>query len=176
MQPPASCDSCDAHFTLQHALGCKKGELVIFYHNKIQYELVHLAGKAFTPSAIRDESLIHGNGTEKVKPCPTNQAGNNKPVKRITSIETQGFWACRMECIVDVQVTDTYANSYQARDPSSVLKLQEKKQNYLTACLEQYCHFTPFMVLTDGMMGHEASTFAKHLPAKLAEKWQKPYL
>jgi hypothetical protein len=56
-----------------------------------------------------------------------------------------------------------------------VLKSQEKekKWKYLEACLEQRHHFTPFVVSTDGMMGREASTFAKCLSAKLAEKWQK---
>jgi hypothetical protein len=29
---PLRCDGCDAHFTLQHALGCKTGGLVIFRH------------------------------------------------------------------------------------------------------------------------------------------------
>jgi hypothetical protein len=55
---PATCDGCKASFTLQHALGCKKGGLVIFHHNKIRDKLVHLAGKALTPSAIRNKPLI----------------------------------------------------------------------------------------------------------------------
>ena len=32
---PATCDGCEASFTLQHALSCKKGGLVIFRHNEI---------------------------------------------------------------------------------------------------------------------------------------------
>jgi hypothetical protein len=56
---PKVCNGCDARFTLQHALGCKKGGLVIFGHNKIRDELVHMAGKAVTPSAVRDKPLIH---------------------------------------------------------------------------------------------------------------------
>ena len=56
---PAHCDGCDAPFTLQHALACKKGGLVIFCHNKeIRDKLVILAGKAFTPTAMHDEPLI----------------------------------------------------------------------------------------------------------------------
>jgi hypothetical protein len=60
-------------------------------------------------------------------------------------------------------VTDTDAPSYRTRNPASVLKSQEKekKQKDLEACLEQRCHFTPFVVSTDGMIGCEASTFAK---------------
>jgi hypothetical protein len=65
---PVSCDSCDAHFTLQHVLSCKKGGLVIFCHNKIQDKLVHMVGKAMTPSTIHDEPLIHpGHAAEIVK-------------------------------------------------------------------------------------------------------------
>ncbi len=32
---PLHCDGCDAHFTLQHALACKKGGPVIFWHNEV---------------------------------------------------------------------------------------------------------------------------------------------
>ncbi len=176
---PAFCDGCDARFSLQHALGCKKGGLVIFRHNEIRDELIHLAGKAFTPSAVRDEPLIRGRSTEKVDECPVRQTSANQPAKEDDrgDILLRGFWARGTECIVDVRVTDTDAASYRARDPAAILKSQEKekKRKYLAACLEQRRHFTPFVVSTDGMMGREASTFAKRLSAKLAEKWQKPY-
>jgi hypothetical protein len=55
---PARCDGCDAPFTFQHALCCKKGGLVISCHNKIQDKLIHMAGKAMIPFAIRNEPLI----------------------------------------------------------------------------------------------------------------------
>jgi hypothetical protein len=59
---------CGAPFTLQHALGCKCGGLVIFRHNEIKDELVHMSAKAFTPSAVRDEPLIrHGRVAEREK-------------------------------------------------------------------------------------------------------------
>ena len=69
---PARCDGCDAPFTLQHALACKKSGLVIFRHNKIRDELlVNLAGKSFTPSAMRDEPLIkHSRVNESEKDTP----------------------------------------------------------------------------------------------------------
>jgi hypothetical protein len=49
---PDKCDVCDAHFSLQHALECKKGVLMIFRHNEIRDKLVKLASRgAFTPLA-----------------------------------------------------------------------------------------------------------------------------
>ena len=39
---PDKCDGCDAHFSLQHALRCKKGGLVIFRDNQIEDKLVNL--------------------------------------------------------------------------------------------------------------------------------------
>ena len=76
---PATCNGCEAGFILQHALGCKKGGLVIFQHNEIQDELVHLAAKSHTPFAICDKPLICPSCiAENMRPCPTKST-NNKP-------------------------------------------------------------------------------------------------
>jgi hypothetical protein len=55
-------------------------------------------------------------------------------------------------------VTDTDTEFCHARDPANILKSQEK---------EKKCKY---VVSMDGMMGHEAGTFDKHLSAKLAAK------
>jgi hypothetical protein len=55
---PTHCDGCYKPFDLCHVLECKKGGLVICRHNKIKDELVALAAKAFTPSAVCDEPRI----------------------------------------------------------------------------------------------------------------------
>jgi hypothetical protein len=67
----------------------------------------------------------------------------------------------------------TDAKSYRHRDPDKVIATQEreKKRKYLGPCLEQRRHFTPFVCSTDGLLGQEASTFAKRLAVKLANKW-----
>lgn len=132
---PEACDGCDARFTLQHALGCKKGGLLIFRHNKIQDELVQLAGKALTPSAIRDEPLIRPcRATEKVKTCPATST-SAKPATEDDrgDILLWGFWACGTDCIVDVRVTDTDAKSYRHRDPAKVIATQEKEKSGSTS-------------------------------------------
>jgi hypothetical protein len=51
----------------------------------------------------------------------------------------RGFWICRTDAIVNVQVMDTAAKSYRSLDPHKVLAQQEyeKKKKYLTNnCLE----------------------------------------
>ena len=176
---PVTCDGCESRFTLQHALGCKKGGLVIFRHNEIWDELVHLAGKALTPSAIRDEPLIRP--CRAAKDQNTSPASNNseKPATEDDrgDILLRGFWARGTDFIVDVRVTDLDAKTYCKRDPDKVLLSHErlKKTKYLEACLDQLRHFTPFLCSTDGLLRREASTFAKRLSAKLATKWQKTY-
>ncbi len=157
---PECCDGCEARFTLQHALGCKKGGLVTFCHNEIGDELVHLAGKALTPSAICNKPLICSCcAAEKITTCPSKPT-SDKPASKDDrgDILLCGFWARSTDCIMDVRVTDTDAKSYRHKDPAKVLITQEKerKGKYLEACLEQRCqqrcHFTAFVCSTDGLL------------------------
>jgi hypothetical protein len=139
---------------------------VIFCHNKIQDELVHIAGKALTPSAVRDKPLICPcRNVEKVNPCPATQT-NAKPASKEDrgDILLRGFWARGTNCIVDFRVTNTDAKSYGHHDPAKVIATQEreKKRKYLEPCLKQRRHFTPFVCSTNGLLGPEAETFASN--------------
>jgi hypothetical protein len=78
---PTHCDGCYKPFDLRHALECKKGGLVICRHNEIKDELVALAAKAFTPSAIRDEPRIHPGCAAPMVNVP---AAVPNPVIRLT--------------------------------------------------------------------------------------------
>jgi hypothetical protein len=75
----------------------------------------------------------------------------------------RGFWGSGTDCITDVRVTDTDAKSNLSKDPAKVLEAheKEKKRKYLKPCLEQRRHFTPLVVLTDGLIGKEAKTLLK---------------
>ena len=55
---PTNCDGCHAKFSISHALDCKKGGLVTARHNDLRDGVADLAGKNFTPSHIRDDTLI----------------------------------------------------------------------------------------------------------------------
>jgi hypothetical protein len=161
---------------------CKIGGLVTLRHNEINEELCDLVTKALAPSAVRVEPMIQtrcsaeeakAKATEK----PDVQRLSRSSDKERGDLLIHGFWTRGTNAIVDVRVTDMDAKSYRSRDPHKVLAQQEreKKKKYLTACLEQRRHFTPFVVSTDGLIGHEAAELLKRLSLRLADKWEQPY-
>ena len=182
MQP--ECDGCGAHFTLQHALECKKGGLIHVRHNEVKAELTELCSLALSPSSVRDEPLIN--------PVPLNtdkksqESNNNQPTDSQETVSNdgdrgdilvRGLHQNGKDCIIDVRVTDLDSKSYLSRAPAKVLKTQEKEKRskYLEPCLQQRRSFVPFVVSTDGMLGYEANNLLKCLARKLAGRWKRPY-
>ena len=62
---PTHCGGCNAKFTVCHALNCKRGRLFMARHNELCDKVADLAGKAFTPSHVRDDPLILAGRTVK---------------------------------------------------------------------------------------------------------------
>ena len=188
MQDPtdlsSQCDACNATFSIRHALECKKGGLVIIRHNEIRDELVDLASKAFSPSAVHDEPKIH---TCRANERESADGRQERPVQRLFCNDRTedrgnvlirgGLWTKGTDCILDVRMTDLDAKSNRSRSPDKVLAAheREKKKKYLGPCLEQRRHFSPFVVSTDGLLGKEAKVVLKRLALMLTEKWSKPY-
>ncbi len=98
---------------------------MIFRHNKIKDELVHMSAKAFTPSAVHDKPLIrHRCVAEREKTFTrmhtTKESEDDGTGKdKGGDILIPGFLATRQwvgaqgtDCILDVRVTDTDAKSY----------------------------------------------------------------
>ena len=52
---PKHCDSCNAKFSICHALDCKRGGLVTARHNELRDRVADLASRAFTPSHLRND-------------------------------------------------------------------------------------------------------------------------
>ena len=182
---PEQCDGCNAKFTVQHALDCKSGGLIIQRHNEIGSELMEWASKALSPSSVRVEPLIHLDST----PEPEDEAKATTGAKpnhntdhaandgKRGDILIRGLFQRGTDCIIDVRVTDLDCKSNRNTAPEKVLKRNErkKKSKYLQACLKQRRSFVPFVVSTDGMLGYEANNLAQRLAKKLAEKWNLPY-
>ena len=174
---PRRCDGCDQPFDIQHGLQCKKGGLVVRRHNEIRDELGYLVSQALTPSAVRDEPLInHGHAAEEANKSEISPVKNNKDEER-GDLLIRGFWSPATDLIVDVRITDLDCKSYRKTSPEKAIARQEKekKDKYLSACLDRRKHFTPFVVSADGLKGKEAHALLRRIAAMLAEKWQQPY-
>ena len=52
---PATCDGCGKNFSIENALSCSKGGLVLGQHDDAAKELGALGSWAFVPSAITYE-------------------------------------------------------------------------------------------------------------------------
>ena len=79
MQP--ECDGCGAHFTLQHALECKKGGLIHVRHDEVKAELTELCSLALRPSSVRDEPLIN--------PVPLNKDNKSQEPNHTQPTDSQ---------------------------------------------------------------------------------------
>ena len=55
---PYHCDGFGADFSIYPALDCKKGGLIMARHNELHNGVADLAGKAFTPAHMHDDSEI----------------------------------------------------------------------------------------------------------------------
>ena len=148
---PADCDGCGGVFTLQHALDCKKGGLIIQRHNEVRDALGDLASIAFRDVIreliVRDADLVRG--------LPA----------LVADLSVRGMWAAQTEALFDIRVMDTDAQSYTSRTVDSVLlsAKNEKKKKYLQAVEARHASFTPFVTSIDGVLGREANSVMKLL-------------
>ena len=170
---PHRCDGCSDRFTVEHAMSCKKGGLILQRHNDLAAEWGHLCGQALTPSCVSDEPLIQQSrdvrvaGSERTEPTPELRG----------DIAVHGFWRRGTTAIFDIRVTDTDAPSNRNLDFDKVLQKQEKekKDKYGAACLERRRHFTPLVFSVDGLQGTEARAASQRLASQLASKWKRNY-
>ena len=73
---PKYYDGCEAQFSISHDLDCNKGGLVTAHHTELRDGGADLAGKAFTPSHVRNGALIYqGRAMSRTKTIP---AGSTK--------------------------------------------------------------------------------------------------
>ena len=74
-------------------------------------------------------------------------------------------------------MTNLDSPSSVCKDPSKALAQHEraKKRKYLQRCLNSRCHFTPFVVSVDGLVGTEAKKLLQNLANRLAAKWSRSY-
>ena len=73
---------------------------------------------------------------------------------------------------------NTGSLSHRNKSPEKFIYTAEKenKKKYLDSCLQKRCHFSPFVVLMDGLLVVEAESILKCIASRLATKFKQPYL
>ena len=104
---PSKCDGCGASLTLQHALDCKVGGLVIQRHNEIRYCVGDIAAQVWT-QVVR-EPIVREAETQ------VDDSGLR------LDLGVRGVWQPQAEALFDFKVIDTDAPSNSNRSPESVL-------------------------------------------------------
>ena len=185
------CDGCGCRFSVEHALKCKQGGLVVGRHNEVRDECGALAIQALSANRVRDEPKIvighdnersqapasantHGTTSNPSPPTPTHHDGH---FFDRGDLLVQGLWDKHTACVLDIRVTDTDQPSYRGSTPEQVIAAQErsKKSLYMERCHENRRHFSPYVCCVSGLLGKEAKEYNKRLAALLAKKWKSPY-
>ena len=174
---PSRCDGCNSKFSVEHALSCKKGGLVLLRHNEVAGEWHQLCAAAFSPSAVSDEPFIcsgQHNGQEAAA-APANP--EVLPPEARGDVAVRGFWKRGTAAIFDMRVVDTDAATHRSQDPAKVLAGHEKrkKNRYLEPCLARRRQFTPLVFSVDGLPGEEAKAAMQRVASRLAAKWKRPH-
>ncbi|MEJ2330924.1 MAG: hypothetical protein P8Z33_13945, partial [Gammaproteobacteria bacterium] len=181
LQMQRHCDGCGDRLTMEHALNCTKGGLVLLHHNDTANEWGDLCAKALTPSAVSHEPTIFPSGTAASDRVDADQGctsrGPSIGLDARGDKGVEGFWAHRTTCIFDIRITNTESRRHRGASPASILAKEErqKKDKYLDTCLEHCRHFTPLIYSVDGMAGLETQAAEKRLASLLARKWTRAY-
>lgn len=185
---PSHCDGCGVPFSLDHALTCKKGGLVLIRHNELRDELAALAINAFAPSAVRLEPAIDiaqssaapaptVDHTTTIPTSPTPVAPPAPPSAERGDLLVRGLQHPQTDTIIDFRVSHLDCQSYLGQDSTAMLRTQENSKNrkYRSKCRRQRRDFVPFVASCDGMLGPHAKCVLQRLSSKLADKWSRPY-
>ena len=130
---PHRCEGCGQRFSVEHAMSCKKGGLVMLRHNDVAAEWHHLCAQGLTPAAITDEPLNH-----TCRDVQQTGARGTEPEPELRGdVAAHGFWRRGTTAIFDIHVTDTDAPTYRGVTPAKVLKRHEleKKTKYNALCI-----------------------------------------
>ena len=127
---PTYCDGRNTKFTICHSLDCKRGGLVTARHNELRDGFADLAGKAFTPSHVRDDPLIFaGRSVKRTKAKPDGASGTTDQDRAAPPevTEQKGDLLIRDLCqngtesVHDMRVVNTDAKSHSAKTPEKSL-------------------------------------------------------
>jgi hypothetical protein len=170
---PQRCEGCGQPFSVEHALTCKKGGLIVQRHDNLKFVWHKLSSIALSQSAVSDEPFIHTvRDVQKA-----GETGSDPASDLRGDVSVRGFWGKGVTTIFDLQVINTDAPSNRRLSPLKCLERGEKakKKKYNAKCLDQHRTFVPLVFSVDGLRGPEAAAATKQLASHLSIKWKRPF-
>ena len=161
---PAMC-TCGDLFTVDHAMVCRYGGLIIQRHNEIRDLEAEMLRMVCTDVEI-EPVLQEITGKE------LNRGANKAPDARL-DVHARGFWDRQQSAFFDVRVCHPNADSYRELSPKQIFQLHEneKKRQYSRRVLEvEQGTFTPLVFTSTGGMADECKRFHSRLAEVLALK------
>ena len=161
---PAMC-TCGDLFTVDHAMVCRHGGLIIQRHNEIRDLEAEMLRMVSTDVEI--EPVLQEITGEEL-----NRGANRAPDARL-DIHARGFWDRQQSAFFDVRVCHPNADSYRELSPKQIFQLHEneKKRQYSRRVLEvEQGTFTPLVFTSTGGMADECKRFHSRLAELLALK------
>jgi hypothetical protein len=136
-------------------------------HNELYHELIDMASKTFSPSAVRighSINLCCAIKNESIKP-PLD-------TEDICDVLIMSLWEKGTDCILDVRVTDTDARSYHNNDPPESPRggRVAEKEDICSTLFGSAASFHFLLVSVDGLVGKDVRTVSKTLTENQAQK------
>ena len=153
---PAMC-TCGDLFTVDHAMVCRHGGLIIQRHNEIRDLEAEMLRMVCTD--VETEPVLQEITGEEL-----NRGANKAPDARL-DVHARGFWDRQQSAFFDVRVCHPNADSYRELSPKQIFQLHEneKKRQYSRRVLEvEQGTFTPLVFTSTGGMADECKRFHSH--------------
>ena len=162
---PSHCP-CGCHYSVEHALNCKKGGFISNRHNEIRRITADLLKEVCID--VEEEPLLQEITGEVFK---ARTAKVEKDAR--LDISARGFWMRGQKVFCDVRVFNPLTKCHRSKPLSKVhdQNEKEKKVKYAARITEvEHGSFTPLVFSCFGGMSRECSSFYRKLAEKLAEK------
>ena len=133
-------------FTVDHAMICQRGGLIIQRHNEIRDLEAELLDMVCYDVAI--EPTLHPLAGEEL-----NRGANTAQDSRL-DVHCRGFWERQRAAFFDVRICHPIADSYKELSPKQIYKLHEdeKKRKYASRIIEiENGSFTPLVFTTSSL-------------------------
>ena len=161
---------CGCSFTVDHAMICQRGGLIIRRHNEIRDLEADLLDMVCYDVAI--EPTLQPLAGEEL-----NRGANTAPDARL-DVHCRGFWERQRAAFFDIRVCHPNADSYKELSPKQIYKLHEdeKKRKYTSRIIEvENATFTPLVFTTTGGMSQECQRYHSRLAELISSKKQENY-